>query len=218
VLWNPAVTVRRIFLARHGNRQDVVDPGWADTAAERHDPPLSIDGFEQARALGRRLASEDVAAIVASPFLRTVQTAIAVNQTLGVPLHLEPGLGEWLSADSFDRLPRLRPLAELKALHHQLDDTRASSQLTWPETREQLQARVQATLLGWLRQIEGTLLLISHASPIGAAVLLDDNLSSVECSLCALFCLEHDAGRFRLVVSEDVAHVGARLSTFVFPP
>ncbi|HVZ37408.1 MAG TPA: histidine phosphatase family protein [Polyangiaceae bacterium] len=212
------MTVRRIFLARHGNRQDRVHPGWAETAVERHDPPLSIDGFEQARALGRRLASEDVTAIVASPFLRTVQTAIAVNETLGVPLHLEPGFGEWLSVDSFERLPRLRPFAELKALHPQLNDRQACGQLTWPETREQLQARVQAALFRWIRQIEGTLLLISHASPIGAAVLLDGSLSRVECSLCALFCLEHDAGRFRLVVSGDVAHVGARLATFVFPP
>jgi len=52
------MSFRRIFLARHGNRQDFVDPRWLDQAEEPYDPPLSADGVEQARGLGRRLAGE----------------------------------------------------------------------------------------------------------------------------------------------------------------
>src|SRR4051812_31418489 len=90
------VSTRRIFLARHGNRQDMVDPGWAASAEEPLDPPLAADGVEQARRLGQRLAGEGIVAIVASPYLRAVQTAHHVNETLGVPMGIEPGFAEWI--------------------------------------------------------------------------------------------------------------------------
>ena len=213
--------MRRIFLARHGNRQDFIDPTWVDGALERYDPPLSADGFEQAYRLGQRLVGEGIQAIVASPFLRTVQTAEQVNATLGVPMFLEPGFGEWLSSDSFERLPRLGLLAPGAARYPVLgagplgeDGPRA---LAWPETREQLRARVQHTLERLLDHLDGTLLVVTHAASAAAAVLIDPRVARVECPLCALFCLERDPGGWRLVLDADIAHVGSRLSTFAFP-
>ena len=210
------MSVRRIFLARHGNRQDLVDPAWVDAADERYDPPLSADGLEQAQRLGLRLAGEGVTAIVASPFLRTVQTAEQVNATLGVPLFLEPGFGEWLSADSFTRMPRLSllgvpPYPLLGA------GAGAGVELGWPETREQMRARVQRTLEGLVARLDGTLLVVTHAASAAAAVLADPRVTRVECPMCALFCLEHDADGWRLVLDADIAHVGTRHVTFAFP-
>jgi broad specificity phosphatase PhoE len=227
------MTVRRIFLARHGNRQDFVDPTWVDGALERYDPPLSPDGFEQARRLGQRLAGEGITAIVASPFLRTVQTAEQVNATLGVPLYLEPGFGEWLSIDSFERLPRLSLLAAgavgypllglgrvapdgaLRSAGEPSADAHAA--LSWPETREQLLARVQRALEHLLDRLDGTLLVVTHAASAAAAVLVDRRVTRVECPLCALFCLERDAEGWRLVLDADITHVGSSLSSFAFP-
>ena len=208
------MTVRRIFIARHGNRQDFVDPAWIHGAEERYDPPLSADGVEQARRLGQRLAGEGIVAIVASPFLRTVQTAEHVNATLGVPMFLESGFGEWLSDDSFERLPSLSTLAPDAATYPLLG---AGSALAWPETREQMRARVQHTLERLLEHLDGTLLVVTHAASAAAAVLVDRRIVRVECPLCALFCLERDADGWRLVLNADVTHVGARLSTFAFP-
>jgi len=208
------MTVRRIFLARHGNRQDFADPSWVDSALERYDPPLSSDGFEQAYRLGQRLVGEGIVAIVASPFLRTVQTAEQVNATLGVPLFLESGFGEWLSSDSFERLPRLGLLAPGAARYPLLG---AGSALAWPETRDQMRSRVQHTLERLLEHLDGTLLVVTHAASAAAAVLIDPRVARVECPLCALFCLERDLGGWRLVLDADVAHVGSRLSTFAFP-
>jgi broad specificity phosphatase PhoE len=209
-----AMSVRRIFLARHGNRQDFVDPEWVDGADERYDPPLSVDGFEQARRLGQRLAGEGIAAIVVSPFLRTVQTAEQVNATLGVPVFLEPGFGEWLSRDSFERMPRLSAL-EREAPPYPL--LGAGAALAWPETSDQMRARVRHTLERLIEHLDGTLLVVTHAASAAAAVLVDPRIARVECPLCALFCLERDADGWRLVLDAEVTHVGARLGTFAFP-
>lgn len=213
-----SVSTRRIFLARHGNRQDLVDPAWLDSAEEPYDPPLSTDGVEQARRLGQRLAPEGIDVIVASPFLRAVQTAHHANQALGAPIFLEPGIGEYLSAHSFTRPPRLQELAALRALYPTLEEGYAPVlALQYPESREQLRERARQVLTALLERFDGTVLVVGHAASVAAASLMDEQIKRVECPLCALFCLEHDGARWRLSINGEIAHVGARLASFTFP-
>lgn len=213
-----AVTTRRIFLARHGNRQDLVDPGWLTRADEPYDPPLSSDGVEQARRLGQRLAREGIDSIVASPFLRAVQTAHHANEALARPILLEPGFGEWLSSHSFERPPRLAPPERLQRDFGALGAGYApSGGLAWPETRDALRERTHRALSHIVRELDGTVLVVSHAAPIAAAVLIDEQVTRVECPMCALFCLEYSAGRWQLVLDGEIAHVGERLACFTYP-
>lgn len=210
--------IRRIFLARHGNRQDFVDPTWPSRADEPYDPPLSADGVEQARRLGLRLQREGIDAIVASPFLRTVQTAHHANEALGLPIYLEPGFGEFLHPKTFERVPRLRALGELRGDYPTLADGYVP---TWaqryPETHPELVDRAQRTLEGLLDKLPGTLLVVSHAASVCAMAMIDREVQSLECPLCALFCLEHDGERWRLSLAADVAHVGASLAIYRYP-
>lgn len=211
--------VRKVFLARHGNRQDFVDPSWVDAADEPYDPPLSADGVEQARRLGQRLRGEGIRAIVASPFLRTVQTAHHANEALSVPIYVEPGFGEFLHQRSFDRAPRLRALAELRGQYPALADGYvAACAQRYPETHPELVERAQRALEALLDQLPGTLLVVSHAASVCAMAMIDRDVKSLECPLCALFCLEHDGARWRLSSPEaDVAHVGERLAIYRYP-
>lgn len=210
---------RRIFLARHGNRQDFVDPTWPSRAEEPYDPPLSADGVEQARGLGRRLEREGVGAIVASPFLRTIQTAHHVNEALSVPIYLEPGFGEFLHSRSFTRLPRLRELAALRGDYPFLTDSGyvAAGQHRYPETHEQLIARAQHALEALLDKLPGTLLVVGHAASVCAMAMLDRRVQTLECPLCALFCLDHDGACWRLSLQAEVDHVGGRLANYRYP-
>ena len=64
-----------VWIARHGNRIDFVNPDWFLTAERPYDPHLSEDGHVQAKQLANRLKGEGISHIFASPFLRTVQTA-----------------------------------------------------------------------------------------------------------------------------------------------
>jgi broad specificity phosphatase PhoE len=209
---------RRIFLARHGNRQDFIDPSWAGRADEPYDPPLSPDGVQQARRLGHRLRHEGIDAIVTSPFLRAVQTAHHANEALGVPMHLEPGFGEFLHPRSFERAPRLRGLAELRRQFPLLADGYVpSGEQRYPETHSELVGRAQAALSALLEQLPGTLLVVGHAASVCAMAMIDRDVQALECPLCALFCLEHEDGRWRLSLDADVAHVGERLAVYRYP-
>ncbi len=104
---------RAIWIVRHASRLDFEDPTWFRSARRPHDPPLSPRGGAEARLLARRLASEPVAHLFASPFLRAVETAAPLAETLGLPIALEPGLSEWLNAAWFPREPSTLPLEDL---------------------------------------------------------------------------------------------------------
>jgi broad specificity phosphatase PhoE len=78
-----------VFLVRHGETA-----GNAARVFQTPDVPLSDRGLEQARRLGRRLATESVGVVLSSDYTRAVMTAEAVGATTGAALALEPLLQE----------------------------------------------------------------------------------------------------------------------------
>ena len=93
-----------VWIVRHGERIDVVEPEWLSTAERPHDPPLTEYGRQQAAVTGAHLAArgDRVDFVYTSPFLRCVQTAAAIAKHLDAPLRVEPGLCEWLNGDWFE--------------------------------------------------------------------------------------------------------------------
>jgi broad specificity phosphatase PhoE len=87
-----------VWIARHGSRLDFIDLNWFNEADRPYDPPLATEGEIQAQELGHKLKSAPIAHIFASPFLRTVQTAHIIADILNLPIKLEAGFSEWLSA------------------------------------------------------------------------------------------------------------------------
>jgi probable phosphoglycerate mutase len=87
----------RILLARHGETLWNVEGRYQ---GQSRDIPLSPAGQAQAEALGRRLAGVPVARAVASPLLRTLQTArLALGDQAGLltedPRLMEFSYGHW---------------------------------------------------------------------------------------------------------------------------
>jgi broad specificity phosphatase PhoE len=93
-----------LWVVRHGERADVADQDWWETAERPHDPPLTERGLRQATAAGRALSGQPIRYIYSSPFRRCVQTACQIAEALGGGLcvKIEPGLGELLNEDWFD--------------------------------------------------------------------------------------------------------------------
>jgi broad specificity phosphatase PhoE len=150
--------------------------------------------------------------------LRTVQNAHHANESLGVPIYLEPGFGEFLHPRSFDRAPRLRAIEHLRGDYPTLGDgyVAAWSQ-RYPETHAELVDRAQRALEALLPKLPGTLLVVSHAASVCAMAMIDRRVQALECPLCALFCLDHDGASWRLSLDADVAHVGDRLAIYRYP-
>ena len=87
----------------------------------------------------------------------------------------------------------------------------------YPENAEELVERTHQTLQALVSQLPGNLLVVGHAASVCALALIDETVKSVECPLCALFCLDYDGSRFRLSLDSEVSHVGERLATYRFP-
>jgi phosphohistidine phosphatase len=80
----------RLLLARHAEAA----PGDPDELRE-----LTDNGRGQARALGERLAAEDVAVILTSPLLRARQTAEILAEAVGAPVEIDERIAPGASPD-----------------------------------------------------------------------------------------------------------------------
>ena len=198
-----------VWIARHGNRLDFVNPAWFNTAKRPYDPPLSDDGVIQAQELGQRLTSESIAHIFVSPFLRTVQTADAIAQALDLPLKLEAGLSEWLNPQWMKEPPETLSLEELADKYPRIDSSYSSRVLPqYPESNETVMQRTAQTARQLVEEFSEDILLVGHgASVLGATVGLVGGNPTVNASLCCLVKLVRRADQWEMKLNGDTSHL-----------
>lgn len=110
--------VTRLIAVRHG------ETAWNRVSRiQGHtDIPLNEAGQWQARQVGQAVAAEGVDAIYSSDLLRAADTARAIGQAAGLPVHLDAALRE-------------RHFGELEGLTHEEINTR------WPEQARRWRGR-----------------------------------------------------------------------------
>lgn len=79
-----------IYLTRHGETNYNIEKRYMGS----QDIPLNENGLAQARELARRLKSEPIDIIVASPLMRAKKTAEIVGEELGLPVVIYPEFKE----------------------------------------------------------------------------------------------------------------------------
>ncbi len=130
---------------------------------------LADEGRRQAEALAERLgALKKVDAVYASPLERARETAAPIAKRLGLRVGAHRGLlecefGEWTG----------RPLKELAKLPEWATVQRYPSGFRFPggESFAEMQARITGTVAELVgRHPGGTIVVVSHADPIKAAV------------------------------------------------
>ena len=200
-----------IWLARHGNREDFVDPNWREHAALPADSPLSSDGIDQARRLGRRLRREGIGAIYASPFLRAVQTAHEIADILELGVHLEPGLGEHLNPEWFAEAPGLHPISELQKQFARLVPHHPPAPAPcYPETLASAYRRSADAVGRIAAQVDVPVLFVGHgASVSGAVLVLAGEQRETPCPLAGLFALRRTGTNWKVELRADTAHLDA---------
>lgn len=200
-----------VWIARHGNRFDFVEPEWFNTAVRRYDPPLSVDGFVQARELGQRLQQENIGHIFASPFLRTIQTANEVGQILDLPIKLEAGLGEWHNFEWMTEKPQIHP-RDILTTKYPLIDWNYQSYLTpkYPETKADVNQRTKKTVQKLVAEFSQDILIVGHgASVFGATQGLVSNTPDFKVALCCLTKVMRDENNaWNLDFYGDTSHLG----------
>jgi probable phosphoglycerate mutase len=204
----------RIFLVRHGATELTAEDRFAGSI----DVALSDEGREQARLLGRRLASQPVAAVYASPFSRTRETARLVAEPHGLPVVDRPELRE-IGHGHWETLTR----AEVEARHPdeyaRWEQDPYSSAPAGGETGLAVTARALPALLAIVEAHPGqVVVVVSHKATI--RLLLSSLLGfdprryrdHLDQSPAALNIVDFKAPlRARLTLFNDTSHYAAPL-------
>ena len=157
----PAVTL----LLRHGQTPMSVQKRYAG----RSDVPLTDAGVAQAAAAAKRLAPAGIAAIVASPLQRTVQTAEQVAAVTGRPVVTEDGFRE----TDFGAWEGLTFAEVRERWPSEMTAWLADPEVAPPggESFDQVSERVTAALHRILAErAHQTVLIVSHVTPIKTLV------------------------------------------------
>ena len=182
-----------LWIARHGNRRDFVDPSWLATAERFYDPPLSEDGIIQAKKLGQYLQGTGVTHIFYSPFRRTVETSYYVAEALDLPIKIESGLSEFLFPLWMPSKALKFPVNDLMQEFPRIDSSYISRvDAKYPEVSlKQLRKRTEKTVKCLSTEFSESILMITHeASIVGLIRGLIGSASSIDASsLCCLFKL-----------------------------
>ncbi|HHP7231014.1 MAG TPA: histidine phosphatase family protein [Xenococcaceae cyanobacterium] len=200
---------RTVWLARHGNRFDFVYPEWFNTAVRRYDPPLAEDGWLQAQQLGKRLKSENITHIFASPFLRAIQTAHSIADILKLPLKLEAGLSEWFNPHWMSEPPQIQPRELLETQYSRIDWNYTSYlQPQYPETAAAVNHRTAKTTQWLVANFADNLLLVGHsASIMGVTQSLVPETATFETPVGSLVKLVSNQQGWQLEIAGDVSHL-----------
>ena len=201
-----------VWIARHANRLDFVNPDWFLTAERRYDPPLSDYGMIQAQQLAKRLKGKKIAHIFASPFLRTIQTAHAIAEVLDLAIKLEIGLSEWLNPAWMTEEPEKLSTPTLVKLFPRIDPSYTSRiAAQYPETHEKVRERSAQTARCLSTEFfPHDILLVAHgASVLGAAMGLvgDVAKTEVKASLCSLVKVVRQDSQWLLELKGDTSHL-----------
>jgi broad specificity phosphatase PhoE/ribonuclease HI len=171
-------TATTLLLVRHGRTAGTVARHFSGGGVPG--PPLDDVGRDQAKRIADMLAGCGAAAVIASPMVRTQQTAAAIATRIGRPVTTDSGwreceFGEWEGA-VIDDVVANSP-AEIGAW-------RASTAVAAPggESLDQMTKRVVAARDQALARYPGqTVVVVTHSLPIRAliAVTLDAPLPAI---------------------------------------
>jgi broad specificity phosphatase PhoE len=156
-----------IWLLRHAERLDEVDPTWAKTASRPFDPPISEKGVKQAQQTAKYLKEKNfrIDRIISSPFLRCMQTAHEISLFFNKPICIEPGVCEWLKGSWFTAVPTFDYTHPSEAHHYTIDSEYQAfcRELHYPESFDQMMRRYQTTIEHLANQYsQNQILIVTH--------------------------------------------------------
>lgn len=120
-----------MLLVRHGQSEFNVHYNRTGIDPGIRDPGLTEEGRAQAERAAATLAPHAPERIIASPYRRTIETASIIADQLGLPITVDPLIGEWarFSCDVGSPSTELKSLWPALAFDHLPD-------AWWPEPDE----------------------------------------------------------------------------------
>lgn len=145
--------MKRVYLVRHGE-----STGNVNGTDSGPSTPLTLEGERQALELARRLSNVDIDTIIASPYVRTKETARIINETLNKPIEYSDLFVEKRTPSEMwgKQEGDFRNISESR---HFIDPAWKHSD---DDSFEEIRARAIAALAYLLERQEENLLVVSH--------------------------------------------------------
>lgn len=205
-------TATRIFLVRHGATLLTAEDRFAGST----NVPLSDEGREQVSRLARRLGSEKIAAIYASPMERTLETAAILAHPHRLEVQARDGLRE-ISHGHWEGLTRQEVEQQFPGEAVNWDEDPYSFAPPGGESGLAVTARALPVLIDIVRAHPGAnVIVVSHKATI--RLLLSSLLGfdprryrdNLDQSPAALNIVDFkDPARARLTLFNDTSHYAA---------
>ncbi len=205
---------QRIWVVRHGNREDFQNPGWAKSAPRPFDPALSADGETQAKEVGLSLQGEHIDSVIASPFLRTIQTASHIADALDLAVSLEPGIGEILP--NVQSTPDLLTVDERRQRFPRIDEGYiAVDGFPYPETSEEGHKRAALAARTLTDRFpDKNLVMVTHGAPVVGIVRgLTGHKDRITVPLCCIFTLQRNGSGWDVKQLSETSHLSNQESS-----
>lgn len=128
----PLAQITKIIFVRHGESEGNVEKFFGGVTT-----PLTKNGEEQAKKVAKELQQQKVDIIIASPFLRTQETAKPLAKALGIEIILDERVAEWNVGDLIGK-PSHSPEAKHDAqrAYTELDYVRGGTGETHQQVRD----------------------------------------------------------------------------------
>lgn len=148
----------RYIIVRHGQAENNLRLIMSSSLSAKHD--LTAKGREQVMQTAAKLKSEGIDIIIASPFLRTEETAKMIANELGLQYITDPRIGE-LQAGIYDG-KSTSEYRETFADHH--------DRFTWAPDKAETYMDVRRRMMAFIYDIDSkyegkTILIITHDTP-----------------------------------------------------
>ncbi len=206
-----------LYLVRHGESE------WNRTSryTGQQDIPLSELGKRQAERLGARLATENLAAIYASPLRRACETAEIIGRSRGQYIRIERGLAE-IHHGLWEGMTTRQVMQEYPSMMEQWRAQPHMVVMPQGESLEDVANRAQAALERIASRVPaGKVVLCSHDAVLRVMVLrclgmgMDDFWKwDFENASLTILRLTRGPGKqsFHLDTLNDTAHLGSMVS------
>ena len=205
----------RILLVRHGSTELSAEDRFAGATNVK----LAAEGEHQATCLAQRLAGVKLAAVYASPLLRTMRTAELLALPHQIPVTPDDGLRE-IDHGHWEQRTRAEVEASYPEEYRAWEDDPFTFAPQGGETGLGVLARALPALRAMVQKHQGqTVLVVSHKATnrllMGSILGFDlrgyrDRLDQKPCCLNVLDF--RDATRARLILFNDVSHYEAHPS------
>ena len=199
-----------VYLIRHGQTEWNTEGRWQGQL----DVPLSAEGYAQARALARRLATEGFGAVYASDLQRAAETGRILAEAANAPLYLDSRLRE-LNLGVFQGLPHAEIRERYAEDEQQMQTAYMDHVVPEGESRRAMQSRIYEA---WQEIVAGMdtqpVALVSHGGairilllrllhPADHAQVMTLQITNTACTLLGV----RPDGQVEMLIAADYSHL-----------